>query len=444
MPYRFLTGEPALGSGGYGSVHPCHQVKDGEVINDRLAVKICVLEHDEDEAEKFNRFRNGGKLGKRLRHHNIMSVIATGDRKDGTPYIVMPLAEGNLEDWLAAYRTDEEHLAIFRQVLEAIAFAHGQNILHRDIKPENVLLVNGVPKVADFDLAKDIDATAAVGITETNIGIGTEGYVAPEQCVDLKRVRATTDVYALGRLLWRMLSGRQPPHLSPLNLTLVPAQYRSLIARASEYRASDRYGTAAEMLRAFEALVAAPPGSPKQVAQDLAERWNGDEPERHWKTLRQVDEHFSQHPDDEALHYELAPFLPPELLDAWMREHPGGFAQMVDGVDEACLGSLPWDDCDGFARFYLRIFKNSADHPLRVRAVEQVLKIGASHNRYPVATMLRSALYDVEDDDSVEIVVEAAHNQSDYAQWFIIPGTYDERIVRAFAGTNEVEEDAEN
>jgi hypothetical protein len=70
------------------------------------------------------------------------------------------------------------------------------------------------------------------------------------------------------------------------------------------------------MLRAFQALIAAPPGSPKQVAQELAERWNADEPHKHWRTLRQIDDHFSQHPDDEQLHYELAPFLPPQLLDA--------------------------------------------------------------------------------------------------------------------------------
>lgn len=317
--YRFRTKEDSLGAGGFGSVHPCSEVdEDGNVLNDQLAVKLCTVDSDEDKDEKYRRFRNGGKLGKRLRHANVMPVLSTGDRKrDGTPFIVMSRADGgNLEDWLAVRRSEENRADVFRQVLEAIAFAHGQRILHRDIKAENILFLDDIPRVSDFDLAKDVDpATAATAITESHIGIGTRGYVSPEQCTDLKRVGPPADVYALGRLWWRMLTGRQPPHLSPLDLTRVPAQYRAFIAKASEYRPSERYGSASEMLRAFDALLAAPPGSPKQVAQGLAERWNDDEPHKHWRTLRQVDEHFSQHPDDEALHYDLAPFLPPH---SWM------------------------------------------------------------------------------------------------------------------------------
>lgn len=443
--YRFLTDEDQLGAGGFGSVHPCCEVdKDGTVLNDQLAVKLCIVEDDEAPDEKYLRFRNGGRLGKRLRHPNVMPVIATGDRKrDGTPFIVMPRADGgNLKDWLAVRRSEEERVDVFRQVVEAIATAHGQRILHRDIKAENVLFLDGVPRVSDFDLAKDVDPeTAATAITESNIGMGTRGYVAPEQCTDLKRVGPPADVYALGRLWWRMLTGRQPPHLSPLDLTRVPAQYRAFIAKASEYRPADRYGSATEMLRAFEALIAAPPGSPKQVAQELAERWNADEPHKHWRTLRRVDEHFSQHPDDEALHYELAPFLPPELLDAWMTEHPAGFAQMVLAVDEVCSGNLPWDDCDGFARFYLRIFQKSPDTAQRAKALEQVLRIGATHNRYPVANMLRGILADVTADDDVAVVVQAVKSQQGYAYWFTVPDRFDKRIVDVFAGGTDEDDD---
>lgn len=437
--YLYLKDDP-LGQGGFGAVYGCHEIdQDGLVVNDQLALKLCVVDSDEDPEEKHRRFRNGGKLGRRLRHPNVMPVVAIGERSDGTPFIVMPRADGgNLESWLAVRRSEQERAEVFRLVLEAIAFAHGQRILHRDIKAENVLFLDGVARVADFDLAKDVDpAGGATTITESHIGIGTLGYVSPEQCSDLKRVGPPSDVYALGRLWWRMLTGLQPPHLSPLDLTRVPAQYRAFIAKASEFRPADRYGTAAEMLRAFDALISAPPGSPKQVAQELAERWNGDEPHKHWRTLRQLDAHFSQHPDDEPLHYEISPFLPPALLDEWMAEHPAGFAQMVESVDEACSGNLPWDDCDGFARFYLRIFRNSPDRALRIRALEEVLRIGATHNRYPVANMLRGVLSGLEDDDDVDVVVEAVRNQGTYALWFSIPAHYDKRIVDAFAGEQD-------
>jgi serine/threonine protein kinase len=122
--YRFLTNEDSLGAGGFGSAHPCHEVaEDGTVLNEHLAVKH-IVQDDEDADEKYRRFRNGGKLGKRLRHPTVMPVLATGTRKrDGTPFIIMPRADGgNLEDWLAIRRSEEERVDVFRQVLEAIAF----------------------------------------------------------------------------------------------------------------------------------------------------------------------------------------------------------------------------------------------------------------------------------------------------------------------------------
>src|SRR4051794_20330536 len=114
MPwYRFLTHHDSLGSGGFGSVHPCHEVDgDGNVLDEQLAVKLCTVDEDEDRDEKYRRFRNGGKLGKRLRHPHVLPVIATGDRReDGTPFIVMPRADGgNLEDWLRVRRSEEERV----------------------------------------------------------------------------------------------------------------------------------------------------------------------------------------------------------------------------------------------------------------------------------------------------------------------------------------------
>lgn len=124
-----------------------------------------------------------------------------------------------------------------------------------------------------------------------------------------------------------------------------------------------------------------------------------------------------------------------------MTEHPVGFAQMVEGVDEACAGNLPWDDCDGFARFYLRIFEKSSDTDLRVKALEQVLRIGATHNRYPVANMLRGVLADVTDDDDVAVVVQAVRNQPGYGYWFTIPDRFDTRIVEAFEGGPDEDDD---
>ncbi|WP_040598810.1 serine/threonine-protein kinase [Patulibacter medicamentivorans] len=436
VSWRFKTTDEPLGEGGFGNVHPCHRLVDGQVVDTDFAVKLFRVPDNMDPDEARTRFRNGGRLGKKLRHPNILPVVATGNRRaDGTPFIVMPLASGNMWNWLADEQpTIDDIVDAFVQILGGVAHAHAQNILHRDLKPENILWLNEHPVVSDFDLAKDITPRLfSSGITATADGLGSHGYAAPEQWTDLKHCGPQADVYALGRLFWSMLTGERVAPVAPPNLLAVPAQFRAFIERATEQREDDRYGSAAEMLRALEAVVAAPPGSPKQPVQELVERWNRRETGDSALLLREINEHFRLHRDDDELHSDVAPFLPPSLLEAWMSARAQGFAKMVAGVDDACSGPLPWDDCDGFARFYLLVFEHSNDPQLRTRAIEQVLRIAATHNRYPVAAMLRTTLADIEDDDSAQLVAAAVDAQPEHARWFQVRHSVHPLIAEAFA-----------
>ena len=104
-------------------------------------------------------------------------------------------------------------MRITRQVAGALAYAHGQGIVHRDIKPENILLAGDQVLVADFGIAKAVDASSAEKLTETGLSLGTPAYMSPEQSAG-GAVDARSDIYALGCVLYEMLAGT-PPFTGP-------------------------------------------------------------------------------------------------------------------------------------------------------------------------------------------------------------------------------------
>ena len=107
----------------------------------------------------------------------------------------------------------EEALRIAREVAEALDYAHRHGVVHRDIKPENMLLGEGHALVADFGVARALEAAGEAELTETGLAVGTPAYMSPEQA-SAGQVDARTDVYALGCVLYEMLAG-EPPYTGP-------------------------------------------------------------------------------------------------------------------------------------------------------------------------------------------------------------------------------------
>lgn len=130
-----------------------------------------------------------------------------------------------------------------------MAHAHDHGVLHRDLKPPNVLFCGGVPKVADFGLGKRLDPEATK-LTKTDMWMGTEPYMAPEQFADAKRVEPPADVYALGKVLWEMLTGRQPDVLH-VDISAVPRDFRFFIEKCTRREPAERFGSAGEALATF-------------------------------------------------------------------------------------------------------------------------------------------------------------------------------------------------
>jgi WD40 repeat protein len=202
-----------LAEGGMGAVYLAERWRDY-----RQLVAIKFLKGGLDSDEFLLRFRTERQALAGLQHPNIARLLDGGSTDDGVPYLVMEYVEGEaLDRHCDGRRLDVRgRLGLFLAVCEAVEHAHCRGIIHRDLKPANVLVTaDGTPKVMDFGLAKhlqsDPDGTAAQGPTRSGAILGTPGYLAPEQGGGLAApVGPATDVYALGALLYHLVTGRPP------------------------------------------------------------------------------------------------------------------------------------------------------------------------------------------------------------------------------------------
>jgi WD40 repeat protein len=195
-----------LGRGGMGVVYKARQVG----LNRVAALKMI---HAGGHAgpEQVARFRTEAEASARLHHPHIVQVFEVGETR-GQPFLSMEyVAGGGLDQSLRGIPQSPAHAAAFvRQLAEAVDHAHQHGVVHRDLKPANILLAeDGTPKIADFGLAKQLDADS--GQTRSGAIVGTPGYMAPEQASGGKAiVGRPADIYALGAILYEMLTGRPP------------------------------------------------------------------------------------------------------------------------------------------------------------------------------------------------------------------------------------------
>lgn len=205
-PYRLI--EP-IGEGGMGTVYAAERVDDE--FERRVAVKVVRGLLD---PERVRRFRVERQILASLDHPNIAGLLDGGTTEDGLPYLVMEYIEGVPIDRYAIERqlSIPDRLRLFITICDAVGHAHRQLVVHRDLKPTNILVTpDGVPKLLDFGIAKllESDDPALLAMTATGVRLLTPDYAAPEQ-VRGERVTTATDIYALGVLLFELLTGQRP------------------------------------------------------------------------------------------------------------------------------------------------------------------------------------------------------------------------------------------
>src|SRR5581483_4577030 len=264
--------------GGMGAVYEGRQ---RTAFDRRVAIKVILGDYASDR-DMRRRFAREARIIARLNHPHILPLIEFGDEQ-GILYLVMPFVEGGtLTRYLRRTLPDlGEVAAIYRQLLDAVEYAHEQGLIHRDIKSSNVLLElhrGGAPYVylADFGLVRTM-RQAELDQTEKTIPLdqvpGTPHYMAPEQTRGI--VTPQTDIYALRVLLYQLLTGNLP-YDAPDDIQVIHMHMRAPIPRPGEHDASippemdevvhkamakrpeDRYRNIAELRNAFLAAMKGP------------------------------------------------------------------------------------------------------------------------------------------------------------------------------------------
>jgi serine/threonine-protein kinase len=259
--------EELLGSGGMGHVYRAVNVE----IERAVAIKVLRSEHATN-APLVERFLREARAANLVRHPNVVDVVDIGRDVDGSPFIVQELLEGEDLSKFVARRggklTIDEVQELLLPVVDAVAEAHEHGVVHRDIKPENVFLAyqgkRRIPKLLDFGISKV--RVANIKLTEVGVMMGTPAYMAPEQIQGARDADPRSDVWALGIMLFELLSGRLPfdaedapslfyavatkdvPRLSDVCADVTP-NVSTIVERCLRRSPEDRYPSALELAR---------------------------------------------------------------------------------------------------------------------------------------------------------------------------------------------------
>ncbi|MBK8092153.1 MAG: protein kinase [Verrucomicrobiaceae bacterium] len=250
-----------LGRGGMGAVYKGRQ----KSLKRLVAIKILPLDAADDEMKFVERFQNEAQTMAAMNHPAIVSVYDFGETPDGLLYFIMEFVDGtDVHKMIQASGklSGEYALAITAHVCDALDYAHKRGVIHRDIKPANILIdQEGHIKVADFGLAKMHDPSQTSGLTKTNMAMGTPDYVAPEVLTTGMVADHRADLYAVGVMLYQMLTGEVPRGMFKL-----PSQkgigsdprFDEIICKAMEQDREERYQSAMEVRHALDVILTTP------------------------------------------------------------------------------------------------------------------------------------------------------------------------------------------
>ena len=256
-----------IGRGGMGAVYKGTQLS----LERDVAIKLLPPAIERQDLAFAERFKNEARLMGRMNHPAIVSVYDFGSTVDGQLYFVMEFVDGTDGQRMIARegKLPPEHaLAITAHLCDALGYAHKQGIVHRDIKPSNVLIdMEGRIKVADFGLAKLSDKNLNFGLTQTGMALGTPDYVAPESLMPGSDVDGRADIYAVGVMLYQMLTGDIPRGMFKMpsqKFQSIDPRFDAIIRRALEHDREERYQSSLELRLALDVILTTPRAEPGQ------------------------------------------------------------------------------------------------------------------------------------------------------------------------------------
>ncbi|HEX6104739.1 MAG TPA: serine/threonine-protein kinase, partial [Gemmatimonadales bacterium] len=254
-----------IGAGGMATVYLAQDLRHSR------AVALKVLRPELAAVIGAERFLAEITLTANLQHPHILPLFDSGEA-DGFLFYVMPFVQGEtLRDRLTREKQlpVADALRIAGEVAGALDYAHRHDVVHRDIKPENILLHDGSALVADFGIALAASKASGARMTETGMSLGTPHYMSPEQAMGEREITARSDVYALGAILYEMLTGEPPftgntaqavvarvltesPRPLGTQRHTIPRHVEAAVLTALEKLPADRFATAAQFAEALK------------------------------------------------------------------------------------------------------------------------------------------------------------------------------------------------
>ncbi len=303
-PYEIIR---EIGRGGMGVVYLATRADDE--YKKRIAIKL--IKRGMDTEDILRRFRNERQILASLNHPNIARLLDGGTTEDGLPYFMMEYIEGlPLVEYCDAMQLPTiERLRLFRKICAAVQHAHQNLVVHRDLKPSNILVSSdGEPKLLDFGIAKFLNVEQSPQVTAqtaTMMRLMTRDYASPEQVLG-RPITTASDVYALGILLYKLLTGHHPYQFK----TPLPGEVERVICETEPHRPSDAVSRI-ELVTTADGL--STQITPQQVSsargsqpEKLRRALSGDldnivlmslrkEPTRRYKSVEQFSEDIGRH-----------------------------------------------------------------------------------------------------------------------------------------------------
>lgn len=274
LPQYEITG--ILGRGGMGAVYKARQAN----LDRFVAIKLLpeTFSQGNDELNFVARFQQEARAMAKLDHPAIVSVFDFGKTSEGQLYFVMEFIDGmDIHQYLlecGGVIPQEQALSITAHVLDALDYAHKNGIVHRDIKPANILLNHeGRVKIADFGLAKTFSESgsdAEPALTMSNVAVGTPDFVAPEALDGDFIPDHRADLYAVGVMLYQMLTGKLPRGQFKLPSELndqLDGRIDDIVNLTLQSNPDDRYASASELRTALDPVISSPMSRVQMIAE---------------------------------------------------------------------------------------------------------------------------------------------------------------------------------
>lgn len=250
-----------LARGGMGAVYRGVQVSLGRIV----AIKILPPYLSQSDPQYAERFKQEARAMAQLNHPGIVSVYDFGQMTDGTLFFVMEYIDGTdvAQMVMKQGRVHSNHaMAIVAHVCDALQYAHEHGVVHRDIKPANIMVgYDGRVKVADFGLAKSLTRRQQLSLTQSGFVMGTPHFLAPEAMMPGSTLDHRADIYAVGVMLYQMLTGKLPQGVFEMPSLQVPGldpRYDQIIVNAMREDREQRFPSVLHLRRALDAILTQP------------------------------------------------------------------------------------------------------------------------------------------------------------------------------------------